>query len=261
MKETTLQTSRNKLLHHLRVITNISIIQGTFLGGSLATGNADAYSDIDFRIVLAPTVDKNIFLTTLLKKLEPILFIETKTTFYAVIHFPSFIKLDVFVYYPDELPPSPWLATIHILKDTNELLQHIKEDSQKSPYHPTQAEVDVFLAKYYANLHEFYRRLKRQETIYAQTCRFMLIHCLISFWYMEQGYPPNNLGDWSKYEGARSKLTNTQKNTVQQLVMLEPLDFINELIDSTHTTLTSLSVKQSLHFDSAHYQTVTSLIK
>jgi hypothetical protein len=78
---------------------------------------------------------------------------------------------------------------------------------------------------------------------------------------MEQGYPPNTLGDWSKYEGARSKLTNTQKNTVQQLVMLEALDFINELIDSTHTTLTSLSVKQSLHFDSAHYQTVTSLIK
>jgi hypothetical protein len=197
----------------------------------------------------------------LLKKLEPILFIETKTTFYAVVHFPSFIKLDIFVYYPDELPPSPWLATIHILKDTNELLRHIKEDSQKSPYHPTQAEVDVFLAKYYANLHEFYRRFKRQETIYAQTCRFMLIHCLISFWYMEQGYPPNTLGDWSKYEGARSKLTNTQKNTVQQLVMLEALDFINELIDSTHTTLTSLSVKQSLHFDSAHYQTVTSLIK
>jgi len=78
---------------------------------------------------------------------------------------------------------------------------------------------------------------------------------------MEQGYPPNSLGDWSKYEGSRSQLTDRQKNTVQQLVMLEPLEFINELIDSTQSILTSLSIKQSLHFDSTHYQTVTSLIK
>lgn len=261
MNEKSLIEARNQLLDRIQNLAEKqSSVQGLFLGGSLAAGNPDAYSDIDFRIVLAPTVDKEQFLKMFLKKVAPILFIETQTSFYAVVHFASFIKLDVFVYYPEELQPSPWFANIWILKEEQHQLHELKVASHQQSYLPTQTELDFFLTKYYANLHEYYRRLQRQETIYATTCRLVTIHCLISFWYMEKGYPPNSLGDWSKYEGPRTKLTTAQQHIIQDLLSAES-KFIHQIDEQVQITLLNLTAQPSLTVDFAHYQQVVSLIK
>lgn len=261
MNEYQLNCSRNHLLKQLfSLAENMPEIQGIFLGGSLAVNQADAYSDIDFRVVINRTIDKTLIIERFLQQLPSLLFIETQTTFYAVIHFDSFIKLDLFVYYQEELLPSSWLASIAIYQDYNEQLARIKQQSRELHYCPSQEEVDFFLTKYYAFLHEYYRRWKRGEMSYSLSCQLTMKHCLISFWYMEKRLVPNSLGDWSKYEGARTKLSDNQIAQLEQLSEMSGIPFIQIISELIKEVLQQLTKIYPINFRVSHYDKVISLV-
>ena len=261
MDNAALHLARDALLQKVsRLAENSPAVQGIFLGGSLAAGNPDAYSDIDFRVVIDPAMDKELLLGDLLRQLEPILFIETKTNFYAVIHFDTFIKLDLFLYYPAELLPSPWLANIAIQSDHTQHLHEVKAQSAALRHQVTQAEFDFFLTKYYANLHEYYRRWKRDERNYTATCQLMILHCLVSFWYLEKGLVPNSLGDWSKYEGARTQLTADQLTQLSSLAQLHGQAFLTAVTTSVQEVTQAIVLNYPLIFDSKQYARVTALV-
>ncbi len=261
MDKDSLIQSRNKLLEFLYQLTDtIPEVIGIFLGGSLATKNSDAYSDIDFRILIDETTDKKGVLQQFIAQLPGILFIETQTDYYAVIHFDSFIKVDVFVYHPIDLQPSPWLANIAIYHDTNQFLATIQKHSGELTYQPTQEEFDFYLTKYYAYLHEYYRRWQRQETHYLLSCELTLKHCLVSLWYMEKGVVPNSLGDWSKYEGPRTKLSSEEMTNLQQLSLVEESEFLLTIINQVATTAKKLATNYSLIFNQVDYSRITNII-
>ena len=59
--------------------------------------------------------------------------------------------------------------------------------------------------KFYAYMHEFYRRSQREEWNYVENCANYLKNIIVAFWYMAEGEQANQLGGWSKYEGNHSK--------------------------------------------------------
>ncbi|PRY76195.1 nucleotidyltransferase domain-containing protein [Alkalibacterium olivapovliticus] len=196
-----------------------------FLGGSLAKKNADEFSDIDFRIVLNADELKSAVLDALAKTFrQTIAFIESQRSFYAVIHFSNFVKLDIFAYYPEEIVPSLWLKDIVILQDTKDLLETAKTASSTIQYTLTQSDMCDYLSKYTAYLHEFYRRQFRQESNYCEHCTLMMKHIIISLWKGQEGHLPNDLGDWSKYEGDRSTLNSRQKQFMKNLTPINSHD-------------------------------------
>lgn len=88
---------RNRLLSELnKFCCEEPIIEAFFLGGSLAQETADAYSDIDFRLVLADSASKSAVLSTITTHFhDQIAFIETNASFYKVLHFKNFIKISL----------------------------------------------------------------------------------------------------------------------------------------------------------------------
>ncbi|KAF1301908.1 aminoglycoside 6-adenylyltransferase [Candidatus Enterococcus willemsii] len=262
MYRTHLNSARQLLLDQILSLTQDNpTIEGIFLGGSLATGTTDCYSDIDFRIVITSPLQKSNFLQSLLNQLDAILFIETQTDFYAVVHFETFIKLDIFIYTWKDLAPNPWLADIAILKDTANQLLDIKEDSQRVTYVPSQEKFTYFMTKYYAYLHEYYRRYRRKEGHYALSCQLTLKHILVSFWYMQQQYLPNSLGDWSKYEGTRTKLSSAQLNQLNELSQLEGTAFITTMTSLIRDISQKISQEFPISFNISQFNKITALVE
>ncbi|MFC6464515.1 aminoglycoside 6-adenylyltransferase [Marinilactibacillus sp. GCM10026970] len=186
-------------------------IIGIYLGGSLANGTEDEFSDIDLRILVDEGVPKRDKLKVLIEDQKDILFIESWFSSFAVIHFDCFVKLDLFVYYPSQLAADRWLKGIQILKDTDGFLEKLKSDSENLTYIPTQEEFQAIVYKYLAHFHELYRRYQRREYHYVQQCFLSMQHCLVSLFHIHLGIPANNPNDWSKYEGERSYLTQDKQ--------------------------------------------------
>ncbi len=181
----------------------------------MAGKNADEFSDIDYRVVLKEEESKSEFLNHLLNEFHPkIAFIETLTSFCIVVHFSNFVKLDLFVYYPSDLVASVWFKNILILQDNKKILQFLKNESSKMDYFIKEQELETYLIKYTSYLHELYRRSKRKEYNYCEHCTLMMKHILVSLWLIEIGHIPNDLGDWSKYEGSRSSLNLRQQEFI-----------------------------------------------
>lgn len=153
-----------------------------------------------------------------------IAFIETLTSFFTVVHFSEFVKLDLFVYYPSDLVANVWLKDILIVQDDFKILHYLKTESSEMDYSVSEQELKTYLNKYTSYLHELYRRFKRKEYHYCVHCALMMKHTLISLWLIEMGDIPNDLGDWSKYEGSRSSLTFKQKEFID---MYTPVNFEN----------------------------------
>lgn len=252
---------REELLKAL--LTNFSThsdVLGTFLGGSLAAENADEFSDIDLRLVLADVCPKSEFLKELIN-LPGVLFVETLAESYVVLHFDCFVKVDIFVYYKRELAPSVWLKKIRIFKDDG-FLARISEQSKLLIYHLHQEEFNFFLMKFYAYLHEFYRRNQRGERNYRDECGIFLKNCLVAFWYMELGEQPNGLGDWSKYEGKRSKLTTYQQNWLRKYdIFTDGNIFLREISLTVWLVLQKISQHYQLEFDEEKFKKVVEKIK
>lgn len=187
-----------------------------FYGGSIGNEIIDIYSDIDLRVVVRP--DKiNEYISNKgnrAKNWGNVLYFEDLNRFsiYTVAHYDCFVKVDTFYYTPDNIQPSIWLKNIKITKDTDNMMLNILERSMDITYKPNVDEFEAWRTKFFAYLHEAYRRTMRKEYYYALNCIDKMRLSMTTAWYMNSGIQPNTFGDWAKYEGDRSKLEDWQKS-------------------------------------------------
>ena len=105
-RERLLATAVNRFTHAPAVV-------GLFLGGSLASGTADAWSDIDLRMVVRPErhagfVERRLDIP---RAWDGFLFNEwLDGASHCVSHFRPFNKIDIFYLNRAAFQPSPWLA-------------------------------------------------------------------------------------------------------------------------------------------------------
>lgn len=199
-------------------LINDENVLAVFYGGSIGTQEMDMFSDIDLRIV----VKDEMYEEFRLKKKERaknwgnVLFYEDfHWANYSTAHYTHFLKVDSFYYKLIDLKPSVWLQKLKIVYDPTGLIQDVLTKSSPLSYHPSVQELEHWRTKFFAYLHESYRRVMRNEIYYALHNIDNLRLSMITAWYMEAGIQPNTFGDWAKLEGARSKLND------QQLLLLE----------------------------------------
>lgn len=188
-------------------------ILAIFYGGSLGNQNTDLYSDIDLRIVVKNEVFEEYRLNKKqrAKNWGKVLFFEDfPWATHSIAHYDTFIKVDTFYYKTKDIVPSVWLQNIKIVHDTTGLMKDVLEKSMVLAYLPTIQEVEIWRTKFFAYVHEAYRRVMRREIYYALHCIDNLRLSMATAWYMETGIQPNTFGDWAKLEGERSKLQEWQ---------------------------------------------------
>lgn len=263
-EEVELKSERTRIKE--AIVTKLQMdrdIIGIYLGGSLAKGTEDEFSDIDLRIVVEEGVSKQDKLSELLDDRNDVLFIESWFPSFAVIHFDCFVKVDLFAYYQNQLDADVWLKDIKILKDTDKFLEKLKSDSEKIEYVLSQKAFENILHKYLAHLHELYRRYERKEYHYVQQSFLSMQHCLVSLFHINVGIPANNLGDWSKYEGGRSVLTQDKQEFILKLSQTvydqipSTLDSLNNEIEQTAK---ETAEKYHLEFKQDQFHRSTDLI-
>ncbi|ANX12584.1 hypothetical protein ABE41_011230 [Fictibacillus arsenicus] len=190
-----------------------------FYGGSVAKGNVDLYSDLDLRIVV-----KNEHFEEYrrnkkerAKRWGEILFYEDfPWAAHSVAHYTDFVKVDSFYYKKDDLKPSLYLKEeTKIIYDPHKIVEKVLHESKTLSYQLTEEEFEIWRGKFFAHMHEVYRRVKRGELYYALSSLDMLRWSIAAGWDMEADRNPNQMGVWSKYEGKRSDFDR------QQLSLLE----------------------------------------
>lgn len=191
-----------------------SEVLAVYLGGSLAKGNFDVYSDIDLRVVVKSERHKD-FVNDKLdrsRRWGNVVFFEDLGPNFAhtVAHYDCFLKIDTFYYKADDLRPSLWLHDTKILFDPHEIVKKIYEDSLKITYSISIEEFEQWRGKVFAYMHEVYRRVMREEISYALQMLNGLSWFAVQGWHMEAGRFPSLWSDWSKVEGARSCLEDWQ---------------------------------------------------
>ena len=200
-------------------LLNDKNITGVFYGGSIGKGNTDLFSDIDIRIIVK---DEEFEAYRLSKKERArrwgdVLFFEDYSwTAHTVAHFETFVKVDAFYYKKKGVRPSVFLQDIKIIHDPSGCLTSVKEQSMQLTYKPGMEDMEAWSSKFLAYIHEAYRSLMRGEYYSALHYVDGLRHSVAMGWYMAAGYQPNAMGDWSKVEGDRSKLTDSQKSLLGQ---------------------------------------------
>lgn len=144
---------------------------GVFLGGSLAVGSADAFSDIDLRIVV--TTDHHGYYVDqrreIPKQWPGFLFNEwVPGAQHCISHFRPFGKIDIFYYDAAALAPSPWYRLpIRVLHDSEGIVADLVERSQGLRFTTSDDDLDFSISKGLAAAHETYRRARRGELFYA----------------------------------------------------------------------------------------------
>jgi predicted nucleotidyltransferase len=149
-------------------------VTGIFLAGSLPAGSADAYSDIDLRVIA--TSEGQVRLVE--GRLEwpahwgDLLFNEwLDGTQHCVSHFRPFLKIDVFYWTPAIFTPSPWFGMpAKVFLDRDGLVQSVLAQSQAMTFsHPSATEVSRIVSKALAGAHEVVRRARRGELHFAHS--------------------------------------------------------------------------------------------
>lgn len=196
-----------------RDLTDDMYIIAVFYGGSIGNANSDDYSDIDLRIVVTEDAFED-YRKNKKKRANNwgnVLFFEDiPYANYSTAHYDNFVKVDMFYYRLKDILPSIWLRNIEVLYDSSELLEDIVKKSRTLIFKPSIEDVELWRTKFFAHLHEAYRRVMRNEIYYALHCLDNLRFLMATAWYMEAGIQPNALGDWAKIEGDRSKLQDWQ---------------------------------------------------
>lgn len=194
-------------------------VLAVFYGGSIGNEETDLYSDIDLRIVVKDEVYEEYRLN---KKQRAsnwgnVLFYEDfHWANYSTAHYRSFIKVDSFYYKTEHMKPSIWTQKLKIVHDPTGLIHGVLTKSVTLTYSPTILEIEHWRTKFFAYLHEAYRRVMRKEIYYALHNLDNLRLSMITGWYMEAGIQPNTFGDWAKLEGDRSKLSERQLTLLVQ---------------------------------------------
>lgn len=191
-----------------------SDVLAVYLGGSLAKGNWDVYSDIDLRVVVKPDRHPDFVKDKLnrSKRWGSVIFFEDLGPRFShtVTHYDCFLKIDSFYYKPEDLRPSLWLHDTKIVYDPHGIVRTVYEDSLKLTYTLSIEEFERWRGKVFANMHEVYRRVMRGEMSYALKMLNGLAGFVVQGWHMEAGRNPSLWADWSKVEGPRSCLEDWQ---------------------------------------------------
>lgn len=184
MNEELLKAERKKLLSSIvDYFVGDTGVVGLFLGGSLPSGTADAYSDIDMRVVVTPD-EHTRFVSNRLempKHWGDFLFNEwLEGATHCVSHFRPFGKIDVFYISLMDFKPSPWyrLAT-DVLYDPKGILADVIERSMGLLFEAAEDEIDRSISKGIASAHEAYRRVCRGELFFAQSLLDSVRHYMI----------------------------------------------------------------------------------
>ncbi|MBF0749785.1 nucleotidyltransferase domain-containing protein [Mammaliicoccus lentus] len=198
-------------------------ILAAYYGGSIARNDSDSYSDIDLRLVVNEQTYKDKLLSEFTDSFENILFIEDKTNNFSVFHLDDLFKIDVFVFYKDELTPNIWLNNIDVIKDTDNFLSQIKSQSNKTVT-ISSGRITYIRNKYLAYLIETYKREKREEFHYLNSSLNMMANIICYLWYLDIDEEPNSMGDWSKYQGTRTKLNPYRIDILDEILTKDYFD-------------------------------------
>lgn len=196
-----------------RDLVDDPFIIAVFYGGSIGNNDSNNYSDIDLRIVVEEEFFEEYRTNKKARatKWGNVLFFEgVPYTNYSTAHYENFVKVDTFYYRLKDILPSIWLRNIEVFYDSSELLEDIVKKSRTLTFEPSIEDVELWRTKFFAHLHEVYRRLMRDEIYYALHSLDNLRFSMATAWYMESRIQPNALGDWAKIEGDRSKLQDWQ---------------------------------------------------
>jgi hypothetical protein len=79
-------------------------------------------------------------------------------------------------------------------------LKDVLEKSMNLSYTPNVQEVEIWRTKFFAYIHEAYRRVMRKEIYYALHCLDNIRFSMVAAWYMDAGFQPNTFGDWAKVQ-------------------------------------------------------------
>jgi hypothetical protein len=174
MDPSTLITARERLLSvALERFASDPNVVGVFLGGSLAAGIGDAYSDIDLRVVVTPESHADFVAQrrAIPEQWPGFLFNEWMPgAQHCVSHFRPFGKIDIFYLNQNALKPSPWYGLpIAILHDPSGVIAALVAQSKDLPFTTSIEDIDHSISKGLAAAHEAYRRASRGELLYAQT--------------------------------------------------------------------------------------------
>ncbi len=159
-------------------------VKGIFVGGSIAEGTTDTYSDIDFRIVVGPEHHKQFVAARLSmpKNWGEWLFNEwVADAIHCVSHFKPFNKVDVFYFSPENLKPSPWYARpLQIVFDPEGIVARLVDASLGLTFPDDIGDIDRSISRVISFSHEVYRRVCRGELIFAhaelENMRFFISH-------------------------------------------------------------------------------------
>lgn len=172
LDERSLTAARDRLLETaVGFFSADPAVTGIFLGGSLAAGSADIFSDIGLRVVVA--ADRHSYYVDQRRELPKhwpgFLFNEwVPGAQHCVSHFQPFGKIDIFYYDATALAPSPWYRLpIRILHDPEGVIADLVEGSQGLPFTVSDDDLDFSISKGLAAAHETYRRGRRGELFYA----------------------------------------------------------------------------------------------
>ncbi len=195
-------------------LLNDENVLAVFYGGSIGNQNTDLFSDIDLRVVVKDEVYEEYRLYKKQRAMNwgKVLFFEDLPwTSHSVAHFDTFVKVDTFYYRKEDIQPSVWLKNIKIIHDSSEVLvTEVQKKSMSLSYKPQAQDIEIWRNKFFAYIHEAYRRAMRNEIYYALHCIDNLRLSMTMAWYMDAGIQPNTFGDWSKLEGERSRLQDWQ---------------------------------------------------
>lgn len=260
---------RNELLANIhKKLESYQEIEGIFLGGSLAKGNEDRFSDIDLRIV----VSKDHFDDYVRNKqgiaagFGEVLFFEqlNPNASYTIAHYSNFLKVDFFIYAFADLHPSVWLQGMKILFDPTGALHEILNESSQMKYEVTKEEVEMWQGKVFAYIHEVYRRTMREEYYYALTTINNLRSFIVNGWNMEADRQSNATWDWSKVEGERSELEQWQliflKNWMCDRDQSEIMKTLYSMIPEIRRLHSALCEKTGLEGNQKRFDQVLNLV-
>ena len=105
--DSNLPVDRDRLKNRLiRLVKEDEEIIGCFFSGSIGKRTEDFYSDIDARIIVKDNVNLMRKQQEVIRSIGEYLFVETFTEECSVIHYATFIKLNLFIYRPNMLEAS-----------------------------------------------------------------------------------------------------------------------------------------------------------
>lgn len=264
-RDSQLPVARDTMLDRaIQIIKQRMEIEGIFLGGSLAKGNADLFSDIDLRIVVTDAYFNDYIQhkQDILREFGKVLFFEDlhPTAPYSIAHYDSFIKTDLFIYTFSRLKPSIWLNGIKVVYDPDNKLQQIIDESTKIIYQVTQEEVLNWQGKVFSYIHEVYRRVMREEYYYALTMINNLRSFIVNGWNMEVNRHSNDAWDWSKIEGQRTQLELGQLELLASWTcgrdQVEIMNTLNAMVPEIRRLYIVLRNKTGLELDVNHFESV-----